>query len=127
MFQSQYFGSFLVVLSADSSDSEGEDLSTIRPTLIREIRNILDLYPDDGQILKVCRHNLFVDFAVFAVFAVVVVVVGGGGEGGGQTKGIIDVLSFNSLFAAGTYSKRRGCWSYGSLGRHRRTKLQPGC
>ena len=37
----------------DSADSEGEDLPSIRPTLINELRNVLDEYPDDGQILKV--------------------------------------------------------------------------
>ncbi|KAK7087749.1 sacsin-like [Littorina saxatilis] len=44
-------------MSSDSQDSEGEDLSTIRPTLIRELRNVLDLYPDDGQILKELIQN----------------------------------------------------------------------
>ena len=47
------------VSASDSQDSEGEDLSTIRPSLIRELRNILDLYPDDGQILKVGCEKLF--------------------------------------------------------------------
>ncbi|XP_076453314.1 sacsin-like [Babylonia areolata] len=44
-------------MDSDSQDSEGEDLGTIRPTLIRELRNILDLYPDDGQILKELVQN----------------------------------------------------------------------
>lgn len=39
----------------DSADSDGEDLPSIRPTLINELRNVLDEYPDDGQILKVGR------------------------------------------------------------------------
>ena len=32
-------------------DEEGFDL--IQPTLIQQLRKILDEYPDDGQILKV--------------------------------------------------------------------------
>ena len=30
-----------------------EDFGLIRPSLIRQLRAILDQYPDDGQILKV--------------------------------------------------------------------------
>ena len=59
------------VSASDSQDSEGEDLSTIRPSLIRELRNILDLYPDDGQILKVGLKNRFsclLNVGVFIVF-----------------------------------------------------------
>ena len=35
-------------------DDEGFDL--IQPTLIQQLRKILDEYPDDGQILKVCEQ-----------------------------------------------------------------------
>ncbi|PVD20273.1 hypothetical protein C0Q70_20770 [Pomacea canaliculata] len=43
---------------ADScEDSEGEELELIRPGLIRELRNVLDEYPDDGQILKEMIQN----------------------------------------------------------------------
>ena len=35
----------------DDNDDDGFNL--IQPTLFQQIRNILDQYPDDGQILKV--------------------------------------------------------------------------
>ena len=38
---------------SDTEDSDGEELGLCRPTLIRELRNVLEEYPDDGQILKV--------------------------------------------------------------------------
>ena len=41
---------------AASGDDEGFDL--IQPTLIQQLRKILDEYPDDGQILKVGSHWL---------------------------------------------------------------------
>ncbi|XP_076434838.1 sacsin-like [Babylonia areolata] len=44
-------------MASDSEDSEGEDLSMIRPNLIRELRNVLDQYPDDAQILKELIQN----------------------------------------------------------------------
>ena len=31
-----------------------EDYGLIRPSLIKQLRSILDQYPDSGQILKVC-------------------------------------------------------------------------
>ena len=31
-----------------------EEFGLIRPSLMRQLRSILDQYPDDGQILKVC-------------------------------------------------------------------------
>ena len=34
----------------------------IRPALIRELRNVLDEYPDDGQIFKVDRTVLLFNF-----------------------------------------------------------------
>ena len=36
-------------------DDEGFDL--IQPSLIQQLRKILDEYPDDGQILKVGHSN----------------------------------------------------------------------
>ena len=45
---------------SDTEDSDGEELGLCRPTLIRELRNVLEEYPDDGQILKVRQifnHN----------------------------------------------------------------------
>ena len=53
--------SFLVILYAlvsfylASGDDEGFDL--IQPSLIQQLRKILDEYPDDGQILKVNQVN----------------------------------------------------------------------
>ena len=38
--------------------SPEEDFGLIRPSLIKQLRSILDQYPDDGQILKV---GIFVD------------------------------------------------------------------
>jgi len=34
-----------------------EDYGLIRPSLIKQLRSILDQYPDNGQILKVCLLN----------------------------------------------------------------------
>ena len=48
----------LFIYQADTDD-EGFDL--IQPSLIQQLRSILDQYPDDGQILKVqepCIHHL---------------------------------------------------------------------
>ena len=42
--------SVLICFSANSDD-DGFDL--IQPSLIQQLRSILDQYPDDGQILKV--------------------------------------------------------------------------
>ena len=38
-------------LPADNNDDDGFNL--IQPSLIQQLRTILDQYPDDGQILKV--------------------------------------------------------------------------
>ncbi|PVD18434.1 hypothetical protein C0Q70_20983 [Pomacea canaliculata] len=42
---------------SESEGEEGEELGIIRATLIRELRNVLDEYPDDGQILKEMIQN----------------------------------------------------------------------
>ena len=36
-----------------TDDIDEENYGLIRPSLIRQLRSILDQYPDDGQILKV--------------------------------------------------------------------------
>ena len=41
--------------SAAVAKPKEEDFGLIRPSLIRQLRAILDQYPDDGQILKVCN------------------------------------------------------------------------
>ena len=46
----------LICFSANNDD-DGFDL--IQPSLIQQLRSILDQYPDDGQILKV-KHITFV-------------------------------------------------------------------
>ena len=41
-------------MDADFDDDDGDDkFNLIQPTLFQQIKNILDQYPDDGQILKV--------------------------------------------------------------------------
>ena len=42
---------FFYFLPADNKDDDGFNL--IQPSLIQQLRTILDQYPDDGQILKV--------------------------------------------------------------------------
>ena len=42
-----------------SSDEDDEGFDLIQPSLIQQLRTILDQYPDDGQILKV-----IVDFPI---------------------------------------------------------------
>ena len=39
------------------SDDEIEYSGMIQPPLIKQLRTILSEYPDDGQILKVCKTN----------------------------------------------------------------------
>ena len=39
-----------------------EDFGLIRPSLIRQLRAILDQYPDDGQILKVYILALYLSY-----------------------------------------------------------------
>ena len=46
---SEYLLIALVLFSPDTED----DYGMIRPSLIKQLRSVLDMYPDDGQILKV--------------------------------------------------------------------------
>ena len=39
-----------------TEDVDEENFGLIRPSLIRQLRAILDQYPDDGQILKVSKY-----------------------------------------------------------------------
>ena len=41
------------VYSTADDAIDGENYSLIRPSLIRQLKGILDQYPDDGHILKV--------------------------------------------------------------------------
>jgi hypothetical protein len=47
--------------STDDSDDSSEDgpqySAIIQPSLIKQLRKILDEYPDGGQILKVCEYS----------------------------------------------------------------------
>ena len=50
-----HFGILVVDFSVD------DDFNLIQPSLIQQLRTILDQYPDDGQILKVKKaHRLIV-------------------------------------------------------------------
>ena len=42
-----------------SADKDDDGFDLIQPSLIQQLRSILDQYPDDGQILKV-KHITFV-------------------------------------------------------------------
>ena len=42
-------------MDVDIDDDDDDTFNLIQPTLFQQIRNILDQYPDDGQILKVKR------------------------------------------------------------------------
>ena len=44
-----------IIFLLANNDDDGFDL--IRPSLIQQLRTILDQYPDDGQILKVWRNQ----------------------------------------------------------------------
>ena len=43
--------------SDDSSEDEPQYSAIIQPPLIKQLRKILDEYPDGGQILKVCEYS----------------------------------------------------------------------
>lgn len=48
-------------------DVDDEGFNLIQPSLIQQLRKILDEYPDDGQILKVghFNYNPFLYFYLF--------------------------------------------------------------
>lgn len=54
----------------DSSDSEGEVCGMDRPSLVEELRAVLDEYPDNGQIFKVLIRMLIDDQLGFRCIAV---------------------------------------------------------
>ena len=41
-----------------AAEKRGRSFGLIQPTLIQQLKKILDEYPDDGQILKVCKPQL---------------------------------------------------------------------
>ena len=52
-------------------DDEDEDFNLIQPSLIQQLRKILDEYPDDGQILKVLFfHFQLLTFSLFYIFKI---------------------------------------------------------
>lgn len=46
-------------MDVDIDDDDDDTFNLIQPTLFQQIRNILDQYPDDGQILKVKIRILY--------------------------------------------------------------------
>ena len=48
-----FFFILVYVYSTADDAIDGENYSLIRPSLIRQLKGILDQYPDDGHILKV--------------------------------------------------------------------------
>ena len=48
LFQEKYYDIFWILV-----DEDDEGFNLIQPTLIQQLKTILDQYPDDGQILKV--------------------------------------------------------------------------
>ena len=40
------------------TDQDADAFNIIQPTLIEQLKKILDEYPDDGQILKVTTYDL---------------------------------------------------------------------
>ena len=57
LIASHRFNIYLILFPFVATAKE-EDFGLIRPSLIRQLRAILDQYPDDGQILKV--RSIFV-------------------------------------------------------------------
>lgn len=47
----------MLLASAVDVDVDDEGFDLIQPSLIQQLRKILDEYPDDGQILKVGHFN----------------------------------------------------------------------
>ena len=53
------------VISWSAVDVDDEDFNLIQPSLIKQLRKILDEYPDDGQILKVHIFHFQLLFILF--------------------------------------------------------------
>ncbi len=47
-------------------DDDDFNKGLILPPLIIQLKKILDQYPDDSQILKVCTHHMFVGSMLFS-------------------------------------------------------------
>ena len=52
-------------ISWSAVDVDDEDFNLIQPSLIQQLRKILDEYPDDGQILKVHIFHFQLLFILF--------------------------------------------------------------
>ena len=52
-------------ISWSAVDVDDEDFNLIQPSLIQQLRKILDEYPDDGQILKVFHFQLLFILYIF--------------------------------------------------------------
>ena len=50
--------------------SVDDDFNLIQPSLIQQLRTILDQYPDDGQILKVKKaHTKYMNYIYMCVYS----------------------------------------------------------
>ena len=49
----RFFLSFMIFSSVVMEEDDDSDFNVIKPTLLQQLKTILDQYPDDGQILKV--------------------------------------------------------------------------
>ena len=48
----------IIIIFSFTEDSD-DDFNLIQPSLIKQLRKILDQYPDDGQILKVGYARIY--------------------------------------------------------------------
>ena len=48
-----FFRTFMIFSPVVMEEDDDSDFNVIKPTLLQQLKTILDQYPDDGQILKV--------------------------------------------------------------------------
>ena len=49
----RFFLTLMIFSSVVMEEDDDSDFNVIKPTLLQQLKTILDQYPDDGQILKV--------------------------------------------------------------------------
>ena len=49
----RFFLTFMIFYPVVMEEDDDSDFNVIKPTLLQQLKTILDQYPDDGQILKV--------------------------------------------------------------------------
>ena len=49
----RFFLTFMIFSPVVMEEDDDSDFNVIKPTLLQQLKTILDQYPDDGQILKV--------------------------------------------------------------------------